>query len=85
MIRLVTEQTAAPMFLVLCDHPHCGVYAKQKVCAELGQENAEMLLLQTLAQSKWSVGILGVLCPYHCGATTKSMIEVAKTIPGVLN
>jgi hypothetical protein len=85
MIRLVTEQTAEPIWLVLCDNPHCGVYAKQKVMPGLTEQGAEELLLQLLAKSQWSVSLQGALCPHHSGAQAKNMIEVAKTIPGVLN
>lgn len=79
MFKVITEMVPAPIYLMICDHPHC-MEARQEA-ADLSSRDGRRLsqkqFLEHAEKEGWSVGMDRQMCVPHTQAML-AMIEERK-------
>jgi len=70
MFRPVSEFVKQPVFVLMCDHPRCGMTAHRDadVSTPEAHQASEQAFLQQCLSAGWRVQLDRQLCPGHAAA-----------------
>lgn len=87
MFRKATDGAGAPSFMLLCDNSRCDLVARMEIPEGEIEKDVKNQFLHGVLAHGWSLTLESHLCPKHsqANAAAKSLIAVARTIPGIRN
>jgi hypothetical protein len=84
MMRLVTEQVDPPFWMMMCDHPNCGVFVTEgcvlSALATTPIQMQEANFLTKVKKAGWGISLRQQVCPHHMELARQQSKSIVSSI-----